>query len=186
MLRNTSGRNLATEMNLSSPSNQPPCSLKLETRERSPTEVKDLAIGITTVHHAREVEHLGAVVYLRPEPVLQSLLLRLECRGRLDQVEVRQDRDDLGQAVARECRQRFERFLCRSKVLKMRVGRRKRRRTISNPKDPSTMSRTRSATLAVSIMDPRSLGHSMIVKRRFLPVIKISYKLVWTGGRADR
>lgn len=31
------------------------------------------------------------------------------------------------------------------------------------------MSRTRSATLAVSIIDPRSLGHSMIVNRRFLP-----------------
>ena len=41
--------------------------------------------------------------------------------------------------------------------------------TISNPKEPSIMSSTRSATLAVSIIAPRSLGHSIIVSRRFLP-----------------
>lgn len=34
------------------------------------------------------------------------------------------------------------------------------------------MSRTRSATLATSIIEPRSFGHSMMVRRRFLPVVE--------------
>lgn len=45
----------------------------------------------------------------------------------------------------------------------------RRRRTISNPNEPSIMSRTRSATLPMSIMAFRSLAHSMNVSRRVLP-----------------
>lgn len=47
-------------------------------------------------------------------------------------------------------------------------------RTISKPNDPSIIKRTRSATLAISIMALRSLAHSMKVNRRCLPV-KIPY-----------
>lgn len=45
----------------------------------------------------------------------------------------------------------------------------RRERTISKPKDPSIMRRTKSTTFAMSIMELRSLLHSMKVSRRFFP-----------------
>lgn len=45
--------------------------------------------------------------------------------------------------------------------------------SISNPNEPSIMSRTRSAIFPTSIMLLRSLLHSMNVRRRFLPVTTV-------------
>ena len=65
----------------------------------TPTKVEDLSIRVTTVHDTREVEHFGAVVHLGPESVLEPLLLRFE-RGRsLDEVEMGQNGDELGETV---------------------------------------------------------------------------------------
>ena len=55
--------------------------------------------------------------------------------------------------------------------------------TISKPKLPSIMSRTRSATLQTSIMAPRSFGHSMIVNRLFLPAQSLFSALTRLQGR---
>lgn len=46
--------------------------------------------------------------------------------------------------------------------------------TISKPKEPSIISKTRSAILPMSIMLLRSLLHSMKVRRRFLPVTTVT------------
>lgn len=40
------------------------------------------------------------------------------------------------------------------------------------------MSRTRSATFATSIIEPRSFGHSMIVSLRFLPETTVTGPLM--------
>lgn len=75
------------------------------------TEVEDLAVGVSTIHDTAEVEHLGSVVHLGPESVLEARLLGFEGSGRLDEVEMCEDCDELGETVRRERREGFERFL---------------------------------------------------------------------------
>lgn len=50
--------------------------------------------------------------------------------------------------------------------------------TISKPNDPSIMRRTRSAILAMSIMEERSLLHSIMVSRLFFPLITVTGPLM--------
>jgi hypothetical protein len=50
--------------------------------------------------------------------------------------------------------------------------------TISKPNDPSIMRRMRSATLPMSIMELRSLLHSIRVSRRLLPLTTVTGPLI--------
>lgn len=77
----------------------------------APTEVEDFAIRVTTVHDAAEVEHLGSIVDLGPEAVLESLLLSFEGGRSLDEVEVGEDGDELGKTVRGEGGEGLEGFL---------------------------------------------------------------------------
>lgn len=65
-------------------------------------EVEDLGVGVAPVEHAGEVEELGALVDLGPEALLEGLFGVFECRGLLDEVEVGEDADDLGEAMGLE------------------------------------------------------------------------------------
>lgn len=82
-------------------------------RGRAPGQILDLPVRIPPIQDTAQVEHLGAVVDLGPKAMLEALLLSLESRGSFDEVEVGEDRDDLGQAMGREGRQDFESFLRR-------------------------------------------------------------------------
>lgn len=95
-----------------------------------PTQVEDLAIRVTTVHDAREVEHFGSIINLGPETVLKALLLRLEGGGSLDEVEVGEDGDELGKSVGGEGREGFEGFLLerRVRISELLVGERETRK----------------------------------------------------------
>lgn len=79
-----------------------------------PTEVEDLAIRVSTIHHAREVKHFGSIVDLGPETVLQALLLRFESGGSFDEVEVGENSDEFGKSVGGEGREGFEGFLLKA------------------------------------------------------------------------
>lgn len=76
-----------------------------------PAQVEDLAIGVATVHDPREVKHLRSIEHLRPETLLQSLLLSFESSGRLNEVEVGKDSDELGETVGGKGGEGFEGFL---------------------------------------------------------------------------
>lgn len=91
MFRKTSGRNLATEINLRIKSVSTPISRN----DYSPTEIENLPIRVSTVHDSAEVEHLRTIVNFSPESILESFLLRFESGGRLDEIEMSEDGDEL-------------------------------------------------------------------------------------------
>ena len=62
-------------------------------------EVEDLGVGVPAVDDPREVEELGALVDLGPEPLLERLFGVLEGGGFFDEVEVGEDADNFGEAV---------------------------------------------------------------------------------------
>ena len=65
-----------------------------------PAQVVHLGLLVLlAVHHAREVKQLGALVHLRPEPLLEVLLGALQRLSVLEGVEVREDAHDPGEAV---------------------------------------------------------------------------------------
>lgn len=69
----------------------------------------------------------------------------------------------------------FKRFLT---AMRREERSKRTEQTISKPKEASIMSRTRSATLPMSIIELRSLLHSTIVRRRFLPETSVIGPLI--------
>ena len=134
-------------------------------------EVEDLGVGVAAVHNAREVEELCALVDLGPEALLEGFLGCTEGSSLLDEVEVSEDANDLRKPVRLEDIEKLKGFLRR--VSEQSLYDDLQRRTISNPYEPSIMSRTRSATLAISIIELRSLLHSINVMRFFLPLTTV-------------
>ena len=80
--------------------------------------------------------------------------------------------NNFGEAVGLEYIEEFKSFLEDTQHIAKPNGR--FRHTISNPNDPSIMRRTRSAILPMSIIELRSLLHSMKVRRLFLPLTTVT------------
>lgn len=64
-----------------------------------PREVQDFIVGIPTVENTRKVEKLCPLIYLCPEPFLQSLFCVSEGRCLFDQIQVGEHADDFWETM---------------------------------------------------------------------------------------
>lgn len=83
----------------------------VHSRRDLPTQIQDLSVRVTTIHHSREVEHFGTVIHFSPESILEPFLLRLESCWRFNEIQMGEYSDELGQTMRGQCRQSLEGFL---------------------------------------------------------------------------
>lgn len=135
-------------------------------------EIEDFSIGISAIDNSRKIEEFCALIYFCPETLFKSFFCGFEGCSFFNEVKVGEDTYDFGEAVGLEDIEELERLLQRIQLFfndERRVP-----CTISKPKEPSIIRRTRSATLPMSIILLRSLVHSMKVSRRFFPLTTVT------------
>jgi hypothetical protein len=81
--------------------------------------------------------------------------------------------NNFGKAMSLENVEEFESFLVDDNVSMNGGSTSGKSQTISKPKEPSIISKTKSAILPMSIIELRSLLHSMKVSLRFFPVTTV-------------
>ncbi len=136
----------------------------------------DFVVRVSAVKHARQIEEFGSLVNFGPESFFERLLRCTKYRLLANEVKMCQNANDLGKPMGLQDIEELELFLSKSYYsVEIHKG---PSRTISKPKEPSIMRRTRSATLPMSIIEFRSLLHSMNVRRLFFPDTTVTGPLI--------